>query len=247
MTERNEREPAVTVEDLCIDYKTISNYSIKQMLLSGKRSKKEDFHAVKHISFELKQGEILGVIGKNGCGKSTMLKGIAGIFAPNQGRIDLHDKTVSLLAIGVGFNKAMTGRQNILLSGMLLGFSKEHIEEKMDEIIEFAELGQFIDMPVRTYSSGMYSKLGFSVTAVLETEIMLIDEVLSVGDEKFKKKSLNKMKSLIKDESRTVIIVSHSIPTLLELCTSVMWMHDGEIKMMGDPKTVLDAYKEFMK
>jgi ABC-type polysaccharide/polyol phosphate transport system ATPase subunit len=141
----------------------------------------------------------------------------------------------------------LTGRENIMLVGMLLGFSEKQIKEKMQGIIEFSELGDFIDKPVRTYSSGMHSKLAFSITAILETDIMLVDEVLSVGDEHFKKKSLNKMKSLIGDENRTVLIVSHSIPTLQELCTRVMWMHDGEIKMIGEPAEVLAQYSEFMK
>lgn len=129
---------------------------------------------------------------------------------------------------------------------MLLGFSKEQIAEKIDEIIEFSELGEFVDSPVGTYSSGMHSKLAFSITAVLETSVMLIDEVLSVGDEKFKKKSYAKMKELISDKDRTVVIVSHSLNALLELCTSVLWVHMGELKMQGDPKTVIDAYREFM-
>ena len=141
----------------------------------------------------------------------------------------------------------MSGRENIILSGMLLGFSEEFIRSKMDEIIEFAGLGKFIDMPVRTYSSGMYSKLAFSITAVLETDIMLIDEVLSVGDEKFKKKSYEKMKSLISNKDRTVVIVSHSIETLKQLCDTVMWMHEGQIKRIGDPDEVLDEYVAFME
>ena len=240
-------EIAIEVKDLCIDYKSLKSYSIKKMLLKGKRNKREVFHAVKNVSFELEKGEILGIIGKNGSGKSTMLKAIAGIFSPDKGSIDLKGHSVSLLSIGVGFQKNLSGRENIMLSGMLLGFSEEHIKNKMQEIIEFADLGDFIDMPVRTYSSGMYSKLAFSITAILETEIMLVDEVLSVGDEKFKKKSLNKMKSLINDENRTVVIVSHSIPTLKELCTRVMWMHDGEIRKIGDSEEVLNEYKEFMK
>lgn len=238
---------AIEVENLCIRYRTIGTYSIKKMLLHGLRSEKEDFEAVRHVSFQVPQGEIWGIIGKNGSGKSTLLNSIAGIFSPNEGKIDLHGHTVSLLSIGVGFNKSVSGRENIMLCGMLLGFPKEYILEKMDEIVEFSELGDFIDKPVRTYSSGMYSKLAFSVTAILETEIMLIDEVLSVGDEHFKKKSLAKMKSLINQEDRTVMIVSHNISTLQELCTRVMWMHDGEIKMIGEPKEVLTKYKEFMK
>lgn len=150
------------------------------------------------------------------------------------------------MSIGVGFQKGLTGRENILLSGMLLGFSQEQVREKMDEIIAFAGLGKFIDMPVKTYSSGMHSKLAFSITAVLESDIMLIDEVLSVGDARFKKKSSRKMRQLISDKDRTVVIVSHNSETLRKLCTSLIWLHDGEIRMMGETKEVLKAYEEFM-
>lgn len=157
------------------------------------------------------KGQILGIIGKNGSGKSTLLRALAGIFSPDEGTIETYGNSISLLAIGVGFQKELSGRENIMLSGMLLGFSEQEVREKMPAIIKFAGLGKFIDMPVRTYSSGMYSKLAFSITAILETDIMLIDEVLSVGDQRFKKKSLRKMKSLIADEDRTVVIVSHSM------------------------------------
>ncbi|MCM1179155.1 MAG: ABC transporter ATP-binding protein [Clostridium sp.] len=238
---------AIEVKDLWIGYKNIQAYSIKKSLLRLKKAHVEEFQAVKGISFEVPNGEILGIIGKNGSGKSTTLKALAGIFCPDKGTIDLKGHTVSLLSIGVGFQKEVTGRENILLSGMLLGFSEEEIRAKMPEIIEFAELGRFIDMPVKTYSSGMHSKLAFSITAILETEIMLIDEVLSVGDAKFKKKSYAKMKELISNKNRTVVIVSHSESTLQDLCDRVMWMHDGEIKRIGDPKEVLDEYQEFMK
>lgn len=199
------------------------------------------------ISFDVKQGEILGITGKNGSGKSTLLRALANIFSADEGSIDLHGHSVSLLAIGVGFKNEMTGRENIMLSGMLLGFSEKEVRERMDEIIDFAGLGKFIDMPVRTYSSGMYSKLAFSITAILETDIMLIDEVLSVGDEKFKKKSYAKMKSLISQRNRTVVIVSHNLKTLEELCDRVMWMHEGKIVKIGEPKEVLQEYREFMK
>ncbi len=238
---------AIEVNNLWIGYKNIQAYSIKKSLLKLKKAHVKEFQAVKGVSFTVPKGEILGIIGKNGSGKSTMLKALAGIFSPDQGTIDLKGHTVSLLSIGVGFQKEVTGRENILLSGMLLGFSEEEIRAKMPEIIEFAELGKFIDMPVKTYSSGMHSKLAFSITAILETEIMLIDEVLSVGDAKFKKKSYAKMKELISNKNRTVVIVSHSIDTLLDLCDRVMWMHDGEIKMMGEPETVLEQYEEFMQ
>lgn len=242
-----DKKLAIKVSNLSITYKSMKAYSIKKNLLRLKKTKVKEFRAVQNVSFDLEEGKILGIIGKNGSGKSTMLKALAGIFSPDEGFIDLHNKSVSLLSIGVGFNKSLTGRENILLSGMLLGFSEEEIRNKIDEIIEFAELDKFIDMPVKTYSSGMFSKLAFSITAILETDIMLIDEVLSVGDQKFKKKSYAKMKNLISDRKRTVVIVSHNISTLNELCDTVMWMHDGVIKMMGEPKEVLDKYTEFMK
>ena len=241
-----ERENAIDVKDLHISYKCLKSFSIKRSLLQLKKTDTEVFEAVKGVSFSVKKGEILGIVGKNGSGKSTMLKAIAGIFSPDEGSIDLHGNSVSLLSIGVGFQKKLTGRENILLSGLLLGFSEEQVRAKMDEIINFAGLGKFIDMPVKTYSSGMYSKLAFSITAILEADIMLIDEVLSVGDAKFKKKSYKKMQELIMDENRTVVIVSHSTETLEKLCTSLLWLHEGEIKMQGDTKTVLDAYNEFM-
>ena len=240
-------EYAIEVENLCISYRGLKSYSIKQNLLHGKHSRAEEFQAVKNVSFRVEKGEIVGLIGKNGSGKSTMLRAIAGIFSPNSGTINLHGHSVSLLSIGVGFQKELSGRDNILLSGMLLGFSEEQIREHMDEIIQFSELGKFIDAPVRTYSSGMHSKLAFSITAVLETDIILIDEVLSVGDSRFKKKSYAKMKELISDTNRTVVIVSHDMKTIRDLCSKVLWINDGEMVQFGDTETVLEAYDAFMK
>lgn len=239
------KEPAIEVKDVSISYRILNNISIRSSLFHNK-TRDEVFEAVKNVSFEVEKGGILGVIGKNGSGKSTLLRSIAGVFAPNSGTIDLHGNSVSLMALGVGFKPLLSGRANIMLSGLLLGFSEKEIQERMDEIIEFAELGDFIDKPVRTYSSGMNSKLAFAITAMLETDIMLVDEVLSVGDERFKRKSLAKMKELISDKDRTVIIVSHSIETLNEFCGRVMWMHDGEIKEIGEPVKVLEKYREFM-
>ena len=237
---------AIEVKDLKITYKCVKSLSMRKSLFHLRKSKLEVYEALRGISFEVKKGEIMGIVGKNGSGKSTLLRAIAGIFSADSGSIELESDSVSLLSIGVGFQKKLSGRENIILSGMLLGFSEQEVRDKMDEIIEFANLGKFIDMPVKTYSSGMYSKLAFSITAVLETDIMLIDEVLSVGDAKFKKKSYKKMQELIMDENRTVVIVSHSTETLEKLCTSLLWLHEGEIKMQGDTKTVLDAYIEFM-
>ena len=242
-----EEKHAIEVKDLVISYQNLKKTSIKKTLLHLKRQKPDRFVAVKGISFYVREGEILGIIGKNGSGKSTTLNALAGIFSPDSGSIDLNGHSISLLSIGVGFIREMTGRENITLSGMLLGFTEEQVKAKEQEIIDFAEIGEFIDMPVRTYSSGMYSKLAFSITAILETDIMLIDEVLSVGDQKLKKKSYEKMKSLISNKDRTVVIVSHSIETLKQLCDTVMWMHEGQIKRIGDPDEVLDEYVAFME
>lgn len=240
------REIALDVKDLRISYRCLKSFSIKRSLFQLKKSKVEVYEAVRGVSFQVPKGEILGMVGRNGSGKSTMLRAIAGIFSPDSGTIDLHGHSVSLLSIGVGFQKSLTGRENILLSGMLLGFTEEQVREKMDEIIEFAGLGKFIDMPVKTYSSGMHSKLAFSITAVLESDIMLIDEVLSVGDVRFKRKSSRKMKELISNKDRTVVIVSHNSETLRKLCTSLLWLHDGQVRMVGKPDEVLEAYEEFM-
>lgn len=239
---------AISVKDVKIRYRMLNKVSFFRALMSpGKFTKTEYFEAVKGVSFEVPKGQILGIVGKNGSGKSTLLRAIAGIFSPDEGEIDLHGNSISLLSIGVGFQNSLTGRENIYLSGMLLGFSREFIEEKIDQIIEFSELGKFIDRPVKSYSSGMYSKLAFSITAILETDIMLIDEVLSVGDAKFKKKSYAKMKELISNEDRTVLIVSHSSETIKNLCDNVLWIHDGEMKMYGTTEEVLPKYDEFMK
>lgn len=242
----NKKNIAVTVKDLHISYRGLKKTSIRA---SWKHlgDKVEVFEALKGVSFEIEEGKILGIIGKNGSGKSTMLRAIAGIFSPDKGSIDLHNNSISLLSIGVGFNRKLSGYENIYLSGMLLGFSEEEIKEKEQEIIKFADIGDFIYKPVKTYSSGMHSKLAFAITAILETDIMLIDEVLSVGDAKFKEKSFNKMKELISDDKRTVIIVSHSLGTIKDLCDEVLWLNDGEVVEIGKPKEVISRYDEFMK
>lgn len=236
---------AVEVKDVSIDYRLFNNVSLRETLFH-KQKHTEVFQAIKHVSFAVERGGILGIIGKNGSGKSTLLRSIAGVFSPNSGTIDLHNHSVSLMSLGVGFKENLSGRKNILLSGMLLGFSEAEILDREKDIIEFADIGEFIDRPVRTYSSGMYSKLAFAITAMLETDIMLVDEVLSVGDEQFAKKSLNKMKELINNDMRTVLIVSHSIETLNNLCNRVMWLHEGELKEIGEPSKVLEDYRNYM-
>lgn len=239
-------ETAIEVNDVTITYKLIKNFSIQRNLLKGNGETAEEFEAIKGVSFSVAKGEILGIVGKNGSGKSTLLRAIAGVFCPNSGTIDLKGNSVSLLSLGVGFKDTLTGRDNIYLSGMLLGFSEKQIKEKEQEIIDFAELGEFIDRPVKTYSSGMYSKLAFSITSNLETDIILVDEILSVGDERFQKKSLSRMETLIQDKDKTVIIVSHSIETLNDLCDRVMWLHDGKVMQIGHPSEILECYQKYM-
>ena len=244
--EEKKQEIAITVKDLNIFYKDIKRISIAKSGIKDLINAKE-FHAVKDVSFEVPKGQILGICGKNGSGKSTLLRAIAGIFSADTGYIDLHNNTISLLSIGVGFQRRLSGYENIFLSGLLLGYSEEQIKEKLNEIIEFSELGDFIYKPVTSYSSGMYSKLAFAITAILETDIMLIDEVLSVGDIRFREKSYAKMKELISDENRTVIIVSHSSRTLKELCNRVIWINEGVLMDDGKPQEVVTKYEEYMK
>ncbi|MDD6262422.1 MAG: ABC transporter ATP-binding protein [Eubacteriales bacterium] len=236
---------ALSVRELKVSYRTIKPMNVKN-IFSGKARRSSKFEALHGVSFDVEKGEILGIVGENGSGKSTLLRAVAGIFSPDSGSVDTFGNSVALLAIGVGFKKALSGRENILLSGLLLGFSKKQITEKMDEIIDFSGLRDFIDAPVSTYSSGMHSKLAFSITAVLEPDMLLIDEVFSVGDKRFQKKSYDKMRQLISSENRTVIIVSHSLETLKKLCTRILWLDSGNVKMIGRPKEVLKAYSEYM-
>lgn len=240
-------ENAIEVNDLHIIYKGLKKMSIKQSITKFRVNRIDTFEALKGVSFKVEKGKILGIIGKNGSGKSTLLRAIAGIFSPDSGTIDLKDNTISLLSIGAGFQNKLTGFENIILCGLLMGFSEKEIRKRIAEIIEFSELGDFIYKPVRTYSSGMYSKLAFSITAILETDIMLIDEVLSVGDIHFKEKSGKKMQEIIKDDSKTVIIVSHSMGTIKDLCDQVLWINDGVVMEIGDTDTVTQHYEEFMQ
>ncbi len=237
---------ALDVKHVSIDYRNLSNMKLARSLAKGEVRKADVIRAVNDVSFSVDQGEILGIVGRNGSGKTTLLRSVAGIFQPDEGEIDTHGNRVSLMAIGIGFNGNNTGRENILKSGMLLGCKLDYVKEHMDEIIEFSELGDFIDRPVRTYSSGMYSKLSFSVTAILDTDIMLVDEVLSVGDERFRKKSFKKMEELMMSD-RTVLIVSHATDTLKKFCNKVLWINDGNFMMLGDTEEVLRAYDESMQ
>lgn len=237
-------EKTIEVKNLKINYRTMEPVRLKQLLKPSKRTVRE--HAVKGVSFDIYKGEIVGLIGQNGSGKSTTLRCLAGIISPDEGQVNLFGNSVSLLAIGVGFQKELTGRVNIMLSGLLMGFTEKEIKSKMKEIIEFSELGKAIDKPVSSYSSGMHSRLAFAITAILDTDILLVDEVLSVGDARFKKKSHQKMKELIMDKDRTVVMISHNLDTLASMCNRIIWLHKGEINMVGKPKEVLKKYNEFM-
>lgn len=240
------KEIALDVKHVSIDYKDLSHMSLAKSLKRGEIKKSNVVRAVNDVSFSVNKGEILGIVGRNGSGKTTLLRSIAGIFQPDEGIIDTHNNRVSLMAIGIGFNQNNTGRENILKSGMLLGCNLEYVKNRMDEIIEFSELGDFIDRPVRTYSSGMYSKLSFSVTAILDTDIMLVDEVLSVGDEHFRKKSFKKMEELMMSD-RTVLIVSHATDTLKKFCDKILWINDGQFVKLGDTEEVLAEYDRSMQ
>ena len=237
---------ALELKHVSINYKDLSHMSLHQSLAKDGVKKANIVHAVRDVSFSVNQGEILGIVGRNGSGKSTLLRSIAGIFQPDEGIIDTKGNRVSLMAIGIGFNSNNTGRENILKSGMLLGCDLNYVKEHMEEIIEFSELGDFIDRPVRTYSSGMYSKLSFAVTAILDTDIMLVDEVLSVGDERFRKKSYKKMEELMLSD-RTVLIVSHATDTLQKFCNKILWINDGKYIMLGETEEVLAEYDKFMQ
>lgn len=247
MNDVSKKEFGLIVDNVSIKYRSLKSYSIKKNFLRMEKRENSAYTALKNISFKLQKGKILGIVGSNGSGKSTLLRAIAGIFSPDEGKIDLCGGTVSLQAIGVGFKRKLTGYENIILSGLLLGFTKDEINAKVQEVIDFADIGEFMYKPVETYSSGMESKLAFSITAILETDIILIDEILSVGDSAFRVKSYNKMKELISEENRTVIIVSHNTENLTSICDEVLWIEKGEMRDYGKPKEIIDEYLKYMK
>lgn len=239
---------AIIAKNITISYRTMKSLNYREMLnFKNKKTKNQKFDAVKNASFEINKGEVVGIIGENGSGKSTLLKAIAGLFNVDKGELILSDEKVSLLALGVGFQSKLSGYENITLSGLAMGFSKEEINSKIDDIIEFSELKDHIYKPVKNYSSGMYSKLAFAISVFLIADIILIDEVLSVGDMSFRKKSLEKINELIKDKTKTVVIVSHSEEMINQLCDSVIWIHQGKIKMSDKTNVVLPEYIQFME
>lgn len=210
-------------------------------LLSGKL-KYNEFVALDHVSFTVNKGEVVGLIGHNGAGKSTILKVISGILKPTGGEVKTYGNVVPMLELGSGFDMELTGNENIFLNGAILGYSEEFLRAKYQEIIDFSELGQFINIPIRNYSSGMLARLAFSVATVVEPEILIVDEVLSVGDSSFQEKSRNRMLELM-GGGTTVLFVSHSIPQIRDMCDRVVWLDHGKVKMIGNAAEVCDAYE----
>ena len=243
-------EPRIRVQDVSVTYRTSLEAAptFKNTVLKlGRREKVvREVQALRNVSFEVPEGQVLGVVGANGAGKSTLMRTVAGILPPNSGRVEVHGRVSTLLALGVGFNRKMTGRQNVVLGGLAAGLTRVQLAEKYDEIVKFAELEDFMDMPMRTYSSGMYGRLAFAVAVTMEPEILLIDEALSVGDARFRKKSFRKMRELC-GENRTILLVSHALGSIKELCDQAIWMHKGELRMWDDPDSVVDAYTEFLE
>ena len=218
--------------------------TLKESILSlFKRNRKEKRQVLKGIDLKIKKGECVALIGTNGSGKSTLLKLMTKIIYPNKGRIITKGKLTSLLELGAGFHPDFSGRENIYFNASIFGLTKEQIDARIDDIIEFSELGDFIDNPVRTYSSGMYMRLAFSVAINVDAEILLVDEILSVGDQHFQEKCLNKMKEL-RDSGKTMVFVTHSMGQVRELCNRAVWLCEGKIKKDGSTNEVVDAYLE---
>ena len=241
---------AVRVENLSVTYRTTveKKPTLKKTLIRlGRRERIiREIKAVREVSFEVPRGAALGVVGVNGAGKSTLLRTMAGILPPTDGRIEVFGRVSTLLSLGIGFKSELTGQENVVLGGLAAGLSREQMAAKYEEIADFAELGDFMDMPMRTYSSGMYGRLAFSVATSMDPDILLIDEALSTGDARFKQKSFAKMRELC-GEARTIVLVSHGLRSIREICDEVIWMDEGRIAMHADADDVIEAYKEYLQ
>ena len=219
---------------------------LKERILFRNRNRYEERWVLDGVSFEVKQGEAIGLIGHNGCGKSTTLRLLTRIMYPDSGNIELKGRVSSLIELGAGFHPDMSGRENIYTNASIFGLTKKEIDERLDDIIEFSELGDFIDNPIRTYSSGMYMRLAFSIAINVDAEILLIDEILAVGDQHFQDKCFDKLREL-RDSEKTIVIVSHSLDTVKDLCNRAVWIYKGEFRLDGDPVYVIDEYLKQVK
>ena len=217
--------------------------TLKEHMLFWKRNKSEEFVALKDINVKIKKGETVGLIGVNGSGKSTLLKLMTKIIYPTAGKVITHGKLTSLLELGAGFHQDFTGRENIYFNAAIFGLTKEEIDKRLEDIIEFSELREFIDNPVRTYSSGMYMRLAFSFAINVDAEILLIDEILAVGDQHFQEKCFKKLEEL-KNSDKTIVSVSHSLEQIENLCTRAIWIYEGKVEMDAPPKEVIPKYLE---
>ena len=238
-------QPAVIVDDLSKKFRLYHerNLSLKSAVMRGRTSRHDEFWALRNVSFEVEAGKTHGIIGSNGSGKSTLLKCLAKIYWPTTGSITYNGKMASLLEVGSGFHHELSGRENIFLNGSILGMSRKEIESKLDSIIDFSGVERFIDQPVKNYSSGMYVRLGFSVAIHVQPDILVVDEVLSVGDEAFQRKSFDKFLDL-KREGKTIIMVSHLLDTVTQVCDQVSWIEKGVLRESGDALKVVDAYRD---
>ena len=220
------------------------NNSFKETFINMFNSKKEKpvpFYALKDVSFYVSPSEVVGIIGKNGAGKSTLLKIVSGVMKPTKGKVTVGGSISPMIELGAGFDMELTARENIFLNGAVLGYSKQFLEDKFEEIVDFSELRDFLDVPIKNFSSGMVAKLAFSIATIVNPEILIVDEILSVGDIKFQEKSRNKMMEMIKGGT-TVLIVSHSLEQIKELCTKVIWLEQGKIVDIGDPIKICDEF-----
>ena len=239
----------IRVENVSVTYRTSleKQPTLKStMLRLGRRQRIiREIEALKRVSFAVPHGKVMGVVGANGAGKSTLMRTVAGILPPNTGRVEVHGRVSTLLSLGVGFNRKLTGRENVVLGGLAAGLTRAELREKYDEIVDFAELEEFMDMPMRTYSSGMYGRLAFAVAVTMHPDILIIDEALSVGDARFRRKSFNRMRKLCRQD-RTILLVTHALGSVEKLCDEAIWIDKGQMRMWDEPHAVVEAYTDFL-
>lgn len=234
---------AIEVKNMYKDFKLIYDkpQTLKERICFWKTTKVYKHQVLKNINLDIKKGETVALIGTNGSGKSTLLKLMTKILYPNKGTLETNGKLTSLLELGAGFHPDFTGRENIYFNAAIFGLTRQEIDKRLNDIIAFSELGEYIDNPVRTYSSGMYMRLAFSIAINVDAEILLIDEILAVGDQHFQEKCFAKLREM-KNSAKTIVIVTHSLHQVKELCTRAIWIYNGEVKMDGNPAKVVDEY-----